>query len=75
MKTDKITCCKDCTERHPGCHGTCEKYIQQKADLDAAKAEARKKYEISQGLNAYRYDGISKICRNRIYRGKWRKGH
>ena len=75
MVTDKITCCKDCATRHPGCHGTCEKYIQQKAELEAAKAERRKQYEINQGLNAFRYDGITKVCKQRNYRSKFRRGH
>ena len=25
-----ITCCKDCVNRHVGCHGECESYKQQK---------------------------------------------
>ncbi len=73
MATDKITCCKDCATRHPACHGTCEKYIQQKAELEAFKAELRKRNEIKKGLDQFRYDGIENICRNRIYRGKFRK--
>ncbi len=32
-----ITCCKDCSERHPGCHDKCERYIKQKADLQERK--------------------------------------
>lgn len=24
-----ITCCKGCPDRHPGCHGHCNKYQQQ----------------------------------------------
>ena len=26
--------CKDCVDRYIGCHGTCEKYIQFKIDLE-----------------------------------------
>lgn len=74
MAINKITCCKDCADRHPGCHGSCEKYIQQRAELDAVKAERRKQYEINSGLNAFRYDGMSKIMNTRVYRGKYRKG-
>lgn len=46
----KITCCKDCPDRYPGCHGKCEKYISQRAEYDKLKEERRKKAEISQGL-------------------------
>lgn len=27
----KITCCKDCSERHTACHDTCPKYLEEKA--------------------------------------------
>lgn len=74
MATVKITVCKDCATRHPGCHGTCEKYIQQKAELDQWKAEQRKQLEIDQGLSAFRYDGINKVCKHRNYREKFRRG-
>ena len=33
--------CKDCEERHPACHGKCEKYIEWKKD-EAEKKEIRK---------------------------------
>lgn len=74
MATERITCCRDCADRNPGCHGTCEKYIQQKAELEAWKAEQRKQEDIKRGLNAYRYDGINKIMQTRVYRSKFRKG-
>lgn len=74
MAIDKITYCKDYADRHPGCHGSCEKYISQRAELDAVKAEARRKYEIQSGIASFRYDGITKICKSRVYRGKFRRG-
>lgn len=71
MAIDKITCCYQCPDRFPGCHGSCEKYIQQKADFDKVKAEARKKKDIEAGL-------ISSLC-DRIHRSvkknHHRKGH
>ena len=74
MAINKITCCKDCADRHPACHATCEKYIRQRAELDAVREEARGIYDINCGLTSYRYDGISKIMKNRTYRSKFRKG-
>lgn len=29
-----ITCCKDCQDRHVGCHGTCSEYIAFKTERD-----------------------------------------
>jgi hypothetical protein len=37
----QIRCCKGCTERHRGCHSTCEKYKAEKDDVSAYnKSEA-----------------------------------
>ena len=67
-----ITCCKDCTDRHPGCHGKCEKYIQQRADYDAQKAEARKKYDIACGLYEQRSDSIYKLTERKRYQNRYK---
>lgn len=67
-----ITCCKDCPDRYPGCHGKCEKYIKERADYDAKRAEARKKYNIASGLAEQRFDGIRKVTDRRNYRNKYR---
>ena len=38
---ERKCCCKECTERHIGCHGTCEKYKQWVAQYreDVKKAK------------------------------------
>ena len=33
-----IYSCKDCTDRHPTCHSTCEKYLGEKAEDEKRKA-------------------------------------
>ncbi len=38
----KITVCQGCTERTLGCHSTCEKYKEQRAEFDRMK-EAKHK--------------------------------
>ena len=37
--------CKNCTERYVGCHSTCPKYLQEKAEHDRVKEEDHKKNE------------------------------
>lgn len=37
-----IRCCKDCKERHIGCHGSCKDYIEQSKEL----IESRNKYRL-----------------------------
>ena len=54
-----ITCCKDCQERHPGCHATCEKYIKQKAEHDERTAEYRKEHSVN-SVDYQKFDGIYK---------------
>ena len=35
--------CKDCKERHEGCHSTCEQYINECKEREARKAKIRDK--------------------------------
>ena len=34
--------CKDCTDRHPGCHDKCPRYSEWKANLEKVNEERRK---------------------------------
>lgn len=56
---DKITLpynrnspCMNCTNRHVGCHGTCERYITYRADLDELKDIRRKELMKQNDLDA-----------------------
>lgn len=69
-----ITCCKDCPNRFPGCHSTCEKYIQQKNEYEKAKAERKAKSAVQQGLNEYKFDFGHRVTKRQVYRSKYRKG-
>lgn len=33
--------CEGCKERHIGCHSTCERYLQSKAETEVAKEKER----------------------------------
>lgn len=37
MRKD-ITCCYNCTDRQVGCHGTCERYKAERAEMDEYRA-------------------------------------
>ena len=65
--------CKDCEDRFPGCHGTCERYKQLKAEFDKLKAEAKKQRDVQAGLNQHFYDSMHKINKRSEYRNKYRK--
>ena len=70
-----ITCCKDCPERYPGCHGKCEKYKKARAEYDEKMAEHRKKYDVACSIAKQHSDSIQRITRNQHYKSKYRKGH
>jgi hypothetical protein len=68
-----ITCCKDCPDRFPGCHGSCEKYITQKAEHDKRAAEYRKAHSVS-SVDYQKFDGIMRAARRNGSRNKYRRG-
>lgn len=57
----KITCCKDCKERHPACWDSCEKYKAEKAANDSLKAKIRKEKDRDYNLENQRFIAIKKI--------------
>lgn len=67
-----ITCCKDCPDRFPGCHGQCEKYKTERAAYDAQKKVFREQYEIQSRLDQQAIDTIYKTTKWVKYRGKYR---
>lgn len=42
--------CKDCEDRNPGCHGSCEKYREYRRCQDEINEKRRKTMEINEGL-------------------------
>ena len=50
-----INVCKDCTDRHLGCHSDCKKYLSSKEKYESNKAEIRRQ----KALNS-QYDGFMK---------------
>lgn len=56
--------CKDCLERKMGCHGSCEKYKQERAEHDKRIAQEKAQKEIIR----YEID-----TRNRVSLGYVRK--
>lgn len=73
MARYKITCCKDCEDRQPGCHGSCEKYAQEKAEYDETMTQKRKEYEIKMGLDSFLFDTIHNNTKRMHYRDKYRR--
>lgn len=73
MARYKIECCKDCADRHPGCHGQCEKYQTEKAERDETLAEIRRENNAKHGLKAALFDSIHRTNKRTNYRSKYRR--
>ena len=46
-----INSCKDCKDRHVGCHSTCEKYINAKKEYDELQEKIKKSKYRENDLN------------------------
>ena len=57
-----ISCCRYCVapKRHPGCHGHCSEYIEEKAKHDEQVAAEAKRRKIEYGLTAQFRSSIRK---------------
>ena len=63
-----ITCCKDCTERHLGCHSKCEKYINQKKEAEKIKEKRIQENNYSDA-SFRRFERIHRREKHRSIRG------
>lgn len=64
-----IKCCKDCTERQIGCHGSCKRY------LDEVKAENEKKERLwkeKKGQNEA--DAVLHLSARKVWMRRAKKG-
>lgn len=52
--------CYLCTDRHPACQSTCEKYLAARAEHDRKTAEAKKKYLADKDVDYFRYNSVCK---------------
>lgn len=60
-----IYSCKNCQDRQVGCHGTCEKYLAQKALHEQEKAELDKRKAEEQVISKYTYEKVMKAVLKR----------
>lgn len=62
----KINCCLNCEDRHVGCHSSCDRYKQERAEIDAAKAAA------SAQSRADADEVLREGCRKYMRHRKWK---
>ena len=61
--------CKDCTERHVGCHATCEKYKAFREDLLEHKRKEYKERLVNMQLYEMSHERCQSV-KNHSIRGK-----
>ena len=55
--------CMDCIYRKPGCHGSCENYLEAKAELEAEKAIIREQKLKNRDIDGFRFEGQKKAMK------------
>lgn len=69
-----IICCKDCKERHVGCHSSCKKYAEEKQAYERFKEEERKR-RVPQSVYEQKQNTMAMLVRRgKMKKNKWR-GH
>lgn len=53
--------CKDCADRSVGCHGTCQKYLDAKAEYEAKKNQVIENQYADKLMDSVWADAIIKI--------------
>lgn len=46
--------CNNCSDRHIGCHGSCERYLTYKSERDRLLAEQHKNSQVNQDIERTR---------------------
>lgn len=72
IKNGAIKCCTNCTFEtgrsvNPNCHSYCEKYLNEREELDKRNKEKFDKKEIEQVVNSITIEGINRM-KNRRHR-------
>lgn len=62
----KINYCLKCEDRHVGCHSSCDRYKQERAEIEAAKAAA------SAQSRADADEVLREGCRKYMRKRKWK---
>jgi hypothetical protein len=63
--------CKDCQQRHDGCHATCETYKTERAAYLERKAAYDRERYINGELVGQRSDAVAKIKKKKRKKNGW----
>lgn len=65
MNSNRFGCTKDCKDRHPGCHGSCEKYHEAKQKYLEGQREIREKRYRDANYEAAHRDAVGRCLKSR----------
>lgn len=51
-----IKCCKDCKERHPHCHTSCPRYLEEKIEHERQRERVDKIKKMESDMFGYKTD-------------------
>ena len=70
MLNGTLSPCKDCGERHSGCHAECKNFLAWKEDYNKRKEEICKQRDKQRLLDDMRHDSAKKMMRKYGMKGK-----
>lgn len=69
-----MACCKGCPDRAPHCHGKCERYLKERAELDALNEKIRKDRLVEDYYRTATSRALGDLARRRIIINRFEKG-
>lgn len=70
-----ISCCRDCPDRAPNCHGKCERYLKERAELDELNERIRKENLVESYFQTTTRHALDNMARRQIVKNRFEKGH
>jgi len=67
-----ITCYRECNERAVGCHGKCEKYIQQKEKSEELRLKRWEEKRVQGMYEEIKREGVMKRIRSSSGMRSWK---
>lgn len=61
-----IKCCKDCKERHPHCHTSCPRYLEEKIEHERQKERVDKIKKIESDMFGYKTDSKKRYWKRKV---------
>lgn len=61
-----IKCCKDCKERHPHCHASCPRYLEEKIEHERQKERVDKIKKMESDMFGYKIDSKKRYWKRKV---------